>query len=88
MSSKPIHTIRLGSVKAAIWENEAGEGIRFNTTFVRVYRIKEDDRKAQDDGWRETQSFGRDHLPILAKVADLAHTWCYEQRQSQSPNAA
>ena len=88
MASKPVHELRLGRIKAAIWENEAGDTTRFNTTFVKVYRIKEDQRNTDDNGWRETASFGRDDLPLLAKLADQAHTWCYEQRRSSSQNAA
>lgn len=86
--AKPIHTIRLGGIKAAIWENEVGNSVRFNTTFAKVYRLKEDDRKADDNGFRETQSFGRDDLPLLTKVADLAHTWCYENRPNASQDSA
>ncbi len=88
MATKPVHEIRLGRVKAAIWENEAGDTTRFNTTFVKLYRVKEVQRAAFDNGWRETGSFSRDDLPLLAKVADQAHTWCYEQRQNQTRNAA
>ena len=29
--------------------------------------------------WKQTDSFGRDDLPLLAKVIDLAHTWIFEQ---------
>jgi hypothetical protein len=88
MASKPIHEIRLGRVKAAIWENEVGNSTRYNTTFVNSYRIKEEDREAGDNGWRETSSFGRDDLPLLAKLADQAHTWCYQTRSTQTQNAA
>ena len=31
------------------------------------------------DDWKDSTSFGRDDLPLLAKVADLAHTWIFEQ---------
>lgn len=88
MASKPVHELRLGRVKAAIWENEAGNSTRYNTTFVKSYRVKEEDRQPGDNGWRETTSFGRDDLPLLAKLADLAHTWCYEQRSTQRQDAA
>ena len=87
MASKPVHELRLGRVKAAIWENEAGTSARYNTTFVKSYRIKEEYRKAGDNGWRETTSFGRDDLPLLSKLADQAHTWCYEQRSTQRQSA-
>jgi len=31
--------------------------------------------------WKESQMFGRDDLPLVAKVADLSHTWIYEHSQ-------
>ena len=31
-----------------------------------------------EDEWKQTQSFGRDDLLVLAKVADQAHTWTVE----------
>lgn len=69
--SKPVHEIRLGSIKAAIWENETANGTRHNATIQRIYR--------QEDKWQSTDSFGRDDLLVVAKVADLAHSWIYEQ---------
>ena len=29
---QPVHEIRLGAVKAAIWENETSSGVRHNVT--------------------------------------------------------
>ena len=34
--------------------------------------------------WHQSQSFGRDDLLLVAKVADLCHTWIYRQIQDQS----
>lgn len=68
---KPVHEIRLGSIKAAIWENQTTNGTRHNVTLTRLYR--------DEEGWKRTESFGRDDLPVVAKVADLAHTWIFEQ---------
>jgi hypothetical protein len=34
----PVHEIRFGRVKAAIWENETSQGTRHNMTFQRIYR--------------------------------------------------
>jgi hypothetical protein len=31
--------------------------------------------------WKTTDSFGRDDLPVLAKVADQAHTWIFQKQQ-------
>jgi hypothetical protein len=74
-NNKPVHEVRLGRIKAAIWENETQTGTRHNVTFQRIYR---------DEGgqWNASDSFGRDDLPLVAKVADLAHTWIFQQGQS------
>ncbi|MCA9124024.1 MAG: hypothetical protein KDB11_27785 [Planctomycetales bacterium] len=71
---KPVHEIRLGCVKAAIWENESEQGVHYNVTFSRLYK--------DGDEWKDSSSFGRDDLLLLGKVADLAHTWIYEQSQN------
>jgi hypothetical protein len=68
---KPVHEVRLGKVKAAIWRNETDNGARFGVTFSRIYKT--------DTGWESSSSFGRDELPLLAKVADMAHSWIYQQ---------
>jgi hypothetical protein len=67
---KPIHEVRLGSVKAAIWENQTESGTRHNVTVSRIYKDGEE--------WKSTDSFGRDDLLLLAKVLDQAHTWIFE----------
>lgn len=68
--NRPIHEIRLGRIKAAIWQNESEHGIRFSVSIARIYR--------SEDRWQSTTSFGRDDMPLVAKVADLAHTWLYQ----------
>jgi hypothetical protein len=68
---KPVHEIRLGRIKATIWENDTDNGTRYNVAVSRLYK--------DGDEWKQTTSFGRDDLPLVAKVADLAHTWIYEQ---------
>ena len=70
--NRPMHEIRLGRIKAAIWQNETEQGIRYSVSIARLYR--------KEDRWQSTSSFGRDDLPLVAKVADLAHSWLYEQR--------
>ena len=76
MAKRPVHEIRLGRVRAAIWENNSQNGTRHNVTFSRLYR--------DGDQWKDSSSFGRDDLPLLVKVADQVHTWIYQQNQSQS----
>ena len=74
---KPAHEVRIGAVKAAIWRNDTSNGVRYNTTFSRLYKDKEDDQ------WKSTDSFGRDDLLVLAKLADAAHTWIFGQTQEK-----
>src|SRR4051812_15036941 len=74
--NRPIHSVRLRNIRAAIWANEGEQGPRYNTTFSRLF-------KDGEGYWRSSDSFGRDDLLLLAKVADLAHTWISEQMQAQ-----
>jgi hypothetical protein len=67
---QPAHEVRLGSIKATIWENETSAGTRHNVTVSRIYK--------DGDQWKQTESFGRDDLPLLAKVVDLAHSWIFQ----------
>ena len=72
---KPVHQIRLSSIKAAIWKNDTGSGVRFNTTLSRLYKDGEE--------WKSTDSFGRDDLLLIAKVADHVHTWICDQNKEK-----
>jgi hypothetical protein len=68
-NQKPIHEIRLGTVKAAIWRDQAGESTRHNVTFTRLYK--------DGDKWKSSDSFGRDDLPKLALVTQKAYEWIF-----------
>ena len=78
-SNKPVDRLRIGALTASIWENQGvnGEGKFYAVTFERSYRVGEGD-------WKTTQSFGRNHLLAVAKLADQAHTriLALEQRES------
>lgn len=67
---KPVHEIRLGRIRAAIWANDTEVGVRHNVTLSRLYK--------DEEGWKDSTSFGRDDLPLIEKVADMAHTWIYQ----------
>ena len=73
---KPVHEIRLGRVKAAIWGNETDNGTRHNVTITRLYK--------DGDEWKTSTSFGREELPLVAKIADMAHTWIYQHGQESN----
>ena len=80
MANKPTHEIRIGAIKAVIWANDTQNGTRHNVTFARLYK--------DGDEWKETTSFGRDDLLLLAKVADKSHSWIHEQGQQSADKAA
>ena len=73
---KPVHEIRLGLVRASIWENKTEYGVRHNVTLERLYPVKLDENRRT---WKSTSSFGRDDLLLGAKVFDLAHTWIHSK---------
>jgi hypothetical protein len=59
---KPIHEIRLGRVRAAVWKNTGETGTWSSVTFSKLY-------KGKDGKWQDTGSFGREDLLPLAEVA-------------------
>jgi hypothetical protein len=69
--ARPVHEVRLGRIRAAVWENGTQNGTRHNVTLSRLYK--------DGDDWKDSTSFGRDDLPLVAKVADMAHSWIFEQ---------
>ncbi len=68
---RPVHTVRYGGIKAAIWRNQTRNGTMYNVTVVRSYK----------DGkqWKDTSSFGYDDLLVLAKALDDCHTWIHQE---------
>ena len=77
---RPVHEVRLGRIKAAIWANQTESGVRHNVTVMRIYK--------DGDTWKTSESFGREDLPLVAKVADMAHTWIYEHGSETENGAA
>lgn len=73
--NKPIHEIKAGKIRVAIWANKTEEhGVWFNSVVTRLYKT--------DDRWRETRSLGHSDLPMAMKAIDMAHDWiCRKQRQ-------
>ena len=78
-NSKPAAELRIGTVKATVWENEVGGITRHNVTFSRIY---------PDGGqWKTAQSFGFSNLLSVAKLADQAHT-LIAKRKAEAASAA
>ena len=76
MSRPPIHTVRMGLIKASIWRNDTKSGVRHAVTITRLFK--------NGDVWQESTRYGRDDLPLIAKVVELAHEWIYFSAKEDS----
>ena len=76
--NRPVHEIRFGRIRAAIWRNDTEAGTFYNLTISRLYK--------DGDEWKDSTSFGRDDLPLVGKVCDQAHTWIFEQGSKSNGN--
>lgn len=79
-AKKPVHTVRFGALKAAVWLNETSVGPIHNVTVTRSYK--------DGDTWKDSGSFGYDDLLPLAKALNAAHSWINEQRQRRAESIA
>lgn len=76
---RPVHEVRMGRIKAAIWENKTEQGMRHNVSITRIYK--------DGNTWKDSTSFGRDDLPLVTKIADVAHMWIYANATSNAPTS-
>jgi hypothetical protein len=71
--AKPVHEVRLGKIRAAIWGNRNADGNTWHgVTFSRRYRDKE-------GHYKDADSFGPEDLPTLREVAGRVLGWCLDQ---------
>ncbi len=79
VSNQPAQEIRLGPIRASIWENSADHGICCSIVLTKVYKAA--------DRWQDTAHFSRDDLPLVSRVSELAHAWILQQTQKMIPPA-
>ena len=74
---KPAYEIRLGRIRAAVWANENGQDdVWFNATVTRSYN--------DGDRWKDSNTFRRDDLPVVAKAMDMAYAWIWNRQAATS----
>ncbi|RUL84588.1 hypothetical protein [Tautonia sociabilis] len=85
---RPVRVVRIRNIRGNIWGNRLDDGrIVYNVTIDRIW--KEDDQTDEAGAvikagqWQQSQSFGKDDLLVVAKVADLCHTWIYKTLQDR-----
>ena len=77
--NRPVHEIRLAQVRASIWRNQCnGNRDWYSVSISRVYR--------DGEVWKDSTSFRRDDLPLLAKAAEMAYAWIWSAGSSQKDN--
>jgi hypothetical protein len=77
-NNKPVHEVKIGLLRGTVWANRQESGRTFyNCTFSRLFKDVTGD-------WRDTGSFNRDDLLIIAKLADLVHSWITQQGDAQN----
>jgi hypothetical protein len=74
-AKKPVHKLKDGAIELAIWENDSDNGPFYSVTHKRSYK--------KNDEWKDANSYGQVDLLALAKLIDLAHTWCLLHQPQQ-----
>lgn len=68
-NNKPLREIRIGTVKAAVWNSNGKSGRpHANIAVSKLYKPKDSKH------WKSTSYFDRDDLPVLIKVLDTLYT--------------
>lgn len=75
--NRPVHEIRLGNIRATIWQNESSEGGAW-------YRASITRRYKNGNEWADTTSFSRDDLPVVGQATSMAYAWIWEQEAASS----
>lgn len=76
---KPVHEVKAGSVRAAVWENDGREGVFYTFTLERLYKASE--------GWRSTNTFSHRDPSNLSAAAAMASSWIAERVAEQAQTA-
>ena len=77
--NEPVYKFRMGRIVGTVWYNERDDGRgRHSVRIEKLYKPKD------SAGWKRTTCFGRDDLPLVAKVPDRCHSWIHTLWQKQS----
>jgi len=78
-TKRPFKTLRRGTLKAVVWENETKTGSMFSVQLIRSYKDDKDD-------WQETHSLSRSDLLDAAKLLDQADTLIQQEEEQRRDN--
>lgn len=74
--NKPVQEVKIGAVKATIWPNESPRGTRHSVTPAHLF--------INGEHWKQSGTFGRDDMLVVAKAADAAFDWIVENQKRES----
>ena len=74
-NQKPLHQIRIGAIRASIWEQQSGNTSFFTVSYSRSYR----DRQGQ---WHSGHSYTEQYLSAIRDCTLEARKWMRLYRQS------
>ncbi len=72
----PVHEIRCGNIKAAIWEIETPDGKSHEVMVTRCFKT--------GDRVHETPVFERNDLLVVSRLLDEAHSWILRESAKHS----
>jgi hypothetical protein len=71
-SKEPAYKKRFGNIHVAVWPNQKENGeVWYNTSIIRKYR--------EGNEWKDATTYSRDELLLVAKAADVANSWIWDQ---------
>ena len=70
-SKKPVHTVKIGAINAAIWANDSKFGQRYSVTLEQRYK--------DDDKWHSSSSINASQLPQAEKALAKAFDWIHAE---------
>lgn len=65
-NTKPVDTLRDGSLKATIWKNEGENGPRYSVNLTRTWRDEQ-------GNYHDSDSFSGNELLRIARLANIAY---------------
>jgi hypothetical protein len=69
---RPVHTVRLGKIRASVWGNRTNGNTWYTITLNRLFRDK-------NGKWGQAESFGPEDLPVIATITEEVSRWYFAQ---------
>lgn len=66
-TGRPVHEVRHGRIRAAVWRNQTEKGPMYSVTVTRSY-------KDAEGAWHDSHSFGFDDVLTVAKAMYDCHS--------------